>query len=260
MNGSSQRQTQSAVSQPWAPAQPYLRDILSQASTLGGNTSLFNPVQGAATQAALGQMADYGTGQTATSQAASPIIGGAGQGYGAGLNTLMQTASGANLDPTRNPAFMDALRAANQRTTEQVNSQFSGLGRYGSGANTLSLARALNETNTGALTNQYNTNLQNQQAAANTLLQGGYAGINAGQAVDSARQGQNQSLLQSGLLGDQYQLGLQQAPLNALQWQSGLTNPIAGLGGQTSGTSTSQNNPSMGSMIGGGLLTALAFL
>jgi hypothetical protein len=172
----------------------------------------------------------------------------------------MGTASGANLDPTKNPAFMDALKAANQRTTDQVNSQFEGLGRYGSGANTLALARALNETNTSALANQYNTNLQNQQAAANTLLQGGYAGVNAGQAVDSSRQSQNQSLLQSGLLGDQYAMGQKQAPLNALQWRSGMTNPIAGLGGQTSGTSTSGNQPNMAATIGGGLLTALAFL
>lgn len=252
--------TQQAVSQPWAPAQPYLQDILAQAGQLGGDTSLFTPAQGQTTQNALGQMAGFGTGLSATSQAANPILGGAGQGYGAGLSALMGTASGANLDPTKNPAFMDALKAANQRTTDQVNSQFEGLGRYGSGANTLALARALNETNTSALANQYNTNLQNQQAAANTLLQGGYAGVNAGQAVDSSRQSQNQSLLQSGLLGDQYTMGQKQAPLNALQWRSGMTNPIAGLGGQTSGTSTSGNQPNMAATIGGGLLTALAFL
>lgn len=252
--------TQSAVSQPWEPAQPYLKDILTQVPALGGNSSLFTPEQGQTTKNALGQMAGYGSGLSATSQAASPVIGGSGQGYNAGLSSLMGTASGANLDPTKNPAFMAALKAANDRTTDQVNSQFSGAGRFGSGANTLALARALNETNTAALANQYNTNLQNQMGASSTLLNGGYAGVQAGQAADASRQAQNQSLLQSGLLGDQYAMGSKQAPLNALQWQSGLINPIAGLGGQTSGTSTQQNNPNMASTIGGGLLTALAFL
>lgn len=118
-----------------------------------------------------------------------------------------------------NPYFEQALKGQLDKTAAQVQSQFSGAGRYGSGANTGALADSLGNIRSTALSNQWNTNIQNQLAANGQM--------------DSARlQGQT---LQGNLLsnaGNLYSTGVGQAQ-NAAQSianldQQQFTNRLAG--------------------------------
>jgi len=113
-------------------------------------------------------------------------------------------ASGQNL--LSNPHFEDALKGQIDKTAAQVQSQFSGAGRYGSGANTGVLASELGNIRSNALFNQYNQDTQNMLTAnsqidaanANRLglmnnsfanqLGGAQAQIGAGQVQDQNAQ------------------------------------------------------------------------
>ena len=257
--GQSKTETTTANKNPWSQAVPNLTQVLGNAGSYMATPSMFTPEMSGTTKTGIGQLAQYGTDPTATATAGNPVVQGSSQGYNAGLGTLMGMATGS-VDPRQNPALMDALKAANQITTERVNSQFSGAGRFGSGANTLALGRALNETNTSALMNQYNTNVANRINAANSLQQGGFQGVGAGQAVDASRLGQANATLQAGGLKDQYSMAQKQAPLRATEWGAGITTPIASLGGSQDATTTQRNNPNIAGMIGGGLMTGLGLM
>ncbi len=88
-----------------------------------------------------------------------------------------------------NPYFNSALQGQLDQTANQVQSQFSGAGRYGSGANTGVLTNSLGNIRSGALSNQFNQDTQNM-LAANTQ-------------IDQARQGMagNQLAAASGVAG-----------------------------------------------------------
>lgn len=94
-----------------------------------------------------------------------------------------------------NPYFNSALQGQLDQTANQVQSQFSGAGRYGSGANTGVLANSLGNIRSGALSNQFNQDTQNMLAANGQIDQSanaragnqlaaatGVAGINTGNA------------------------------------------------------------------------------
>jgi hypothetical protein len=106
---------------------------------------------------------------------------------------ILSQASGGN------PYFQQALDDQLQRQADQINSQFSGSGRYGSGAHTGVLADRLGEARTRALASQYNQDIAHQLAAAGGLGQIEGANIDnilgaAGQ-MDAARQAaRNQQL------------------------------------------------------------------
>lgn len=51
-----------------------------------------------------------------------------------------------------------------------------------------------------------------------------------------------------------------QGPLAALEWLKGTTVPIAGLGSNTEGTTTTTQKPSTAGMITGGVMTGLGLL
>ena len=83
-------------------------------------------------------------------------------------------ASGQYLDPANNPYFSKALQDQLGNTASTVQSQFAGMGRYGSGADTGELTRQLGQLSTSAMSDQFNREQQNQFAA--------------NQMIDSARQ------------------------------------------------------------------------
>lgn len=64
-----------------------------------------------------------------------------------------------------NPYFNDALRGQLDDTAAQVQSQFSGSGRYGSGANTGVLTNKLGNIRSSALSDQFNRDSQNMLTA-----------------------------------------------------------------------------------------------
>lgn len=77
---------------------------------------------------------------------------------------LQGMASGEYLK-SGNPYFEDALRGQLEKTAAQTQSQFSGSGRYGSGANTDVLTNQLGNIRSTALSDQFNRDSQNMLAA-----------------------------------------------------------------------------------------------
>lgn len=118
----------------------------------------------------------------------------------AAASNLSDMASGKYLKEG-NPYFADALQGQLDSTAAQVMSQFSGSGRYGSGANTNALTTQLGNIRSSALADQFSRDSQNMLAAngqidaANANQQQGLLGTNqavidAGQLEDQARQQQ----------------------------------------------------------------------
>lgn len=258
MPGSKKTETTQATKDPWAPAQPLLNDILGQARSLGGDVSNFTPTYSDATRQGVQGVADVANAGLASQGANQHLATGTGQSYDAGLAQLMQTANGGMLGGGGGNPYLDqVLSTARQRAADAVNAQFSGAGRYGSGAHTAVLGDRLGALEMEARMNNYNTERQNQLGAANTLHS---AGLNQGQfagALDNANLQQQQLLLQSGGLQDQMDAAVRQAPLQATQWQAGLGVPIAGLGGQTNGTTTTTTPANIPGMIAGGAMAGL---
>lgn len=262
MSGKSeQQQTSTQQSEPWAPAQPLLHGILGQLNSQLPNTSLTgnessalsalttNANAGNPYAPAIGNFANtLLSGGNATSQA--PNIS-------ANLETLrsqlMPFASGSMVG--NNPALQNQLTTVSNDIQNRINSMFAGAGRDLSGINQQAVARGISEGTAPILANQYNQDVANQFNAANALFGGGNqtagllsnlnqqdlinrgTGINASTAaLDANNYGAN-SLLEA-------EAKRRNIPLSSLGLLASIGIPIAGLGGQQQGTSTTtKNNP-----------------
>ena len=147
-----------------------------------------------------------------------------------------------------NPHFEAMLQGQLDDTAAQVQSQFSGAGRYGSGANTGVLTNKLGNIRSSALYNQFNQDQQNQlqatgmidaarQAALASQLgaAGGISGIETGNADRSL----NAQSLRGNLLsnaGNMYGQGIDQSLAAAGEMsnidQRNYQNRLAGAGAQ----------------------------
>jgi len=164
-------------------------------------------------------------------------------------SNLAEMANGSYLK-NGNPYFESALSGQLQSTADQVQSQFSGSGRYGSGANTNVLTNSLGNIRSTALSNQYNRDAQNMLTANGQIdsansnlyqnqLAGNQAVIGAGQLQDAAKQAELNAA-QSKFLAEDNQdwtrLGLLQAAAagsagnygTQSQVQSGGPSPLLG--------------------------------
>lgn len=135
-------------------------------------------------------------------------------------NNLTDYASGKFL-AEGNPYYKERLNNEINDSNSLIQSQFSGSGRYGSGANTGVLAKNTNNMLLQGLENDYNRQQANQFAAVN--------------AIDSS----NSNLYQNQLAGNQAQIGAgqiqdanKQAQLTAdfTKWQSEDMKPWTRLG------------------------------
>jgi hypothetical protein len=100
-----------------------------------------------------------------------------------------------------NPYFEQALSGQLGKTASQVQSQFSGAGRYGSGANVGALTNELGNIRSSALSNQWNQNIQNQLAATGQMDSARQAGIGQGLQATNALSNQDQQQFQNALTG-----------------------------------------------------------
>lgn len=255
---SKQKTTSSSESAPWKPAQSGLKNILSRARELGGNTDLFTPVQGATTQQALDLTKQIANQGSAALDPLQSVVSGSTQGFGTGIDQLMATARGDNLGAV-NPYLQSALDTASRNTANLVNQNFAASGRYGSANHAGTVADRVGAIQTQALVDNYNKERDAQLSAAGTLNAGGYQGAGLAPAIDQARLFTPQMLGQVGAAEDAYAQGVKQAPLAGAEWQAGLTVPIAGLGGSQSGTQTSTTSNPLGTAIGAGM-TGLGML
>lgn len=248
-----QTQTQSQTS-PWSPAQPVLQDILSGIQNQVPNYQANGAEQNALTNlqnntAALPNFAPQAGNVTGQFLNGDPT-GLLNSGLTNYTNTLNPIATG-NLDPTQTPGIQNLLSTIRNDVSNSVNSQFAGAGRDLSGLNQQALARGISQGEAQPLLNQYNQNIQNalqaaggiQSATSNTAnaITGNQAqGFNLASALPTLAAGgptANLSALQQS----------QSFPLQNLGMLANLTVPIAGLGGQQTGSSygrgTSSPNP-----------------
>lgn len=174
---------QTSENKPPEWAAPLFKQSASEAQNLyangvGGNTytgSTVAPLSGA-TMLGINQLAQAG--QNWDTSGTRPLYQGIGsaavsnpfQNELAKLGgNLTDYASGKYLDPATNPYFEPALQNQLDKTAAQVQSQFSGMGRYGSGANTGVLTDTLGNIRTKTFADQYNRN-QDLQFAANNQI------------------------------------------------------------------------------------------
>lgn len=143
-------------------------------------------------------------GQNTNTAGTRPIyqgIGASAVGPSYSEQNLGQIASGQD-----NPFFEQALQGQLNRTADQVQSQFSGAGRYGSGANVGALTDSLGNIRSAALSNQWNTNINNMLAANNQMDAAKQAGLGLGLQATNAINAQDQQQFQNALTGAGAQL------------------------------------------------------
>lgn len=255
MGGSKQTQKTSSSANPWGPAQGPLQGIIGRASELGGDTSNFMPTFSGSTMQGIAGLEQAGQQPGAAASYLNPVVGGMGQGFQTGLGQMQSTAAGTNL--AGNPYLTQMLDYANQNTANRVNQQFSGAGRYGSGAHTGALAREIGAQTTQALMNNYNTERGYQQQAAGQLYSGGAQGATLAGQLDQANLYDENALLQAGQMRDQIANQQRVAPMTALEWERSQIQPIGAMGGTQQGTNVTQTPANIPGMIIGGGMTAL---
>ncbi len=260
---SSSSQTQSSTTAPWTAAQPTLNGILGQLNPLISNSGLNGTESGAINQ--LTQNAQQGNPYASQiGNNASSLLNGGGalnqagqvnqgyQNYAAQTNPL---ASNTNYDPTQTPGVQAAMQAIQQQVGDSVNSQFAGAGRDLSGANQQAYGRGIAQAEAPLLLNQYNQNVQNQQGAAGNLYNAGNSTAGLLSGMQQQQNANQQAGTQAGydaLNANNYganatlaaqQLG-QSIPAQNLGLLSQIGIPIAGLGSQSTGQATGQNQMS----------------
>lgn len=279
-----QQQTQASKTDPWAPAQPALMDLLKRyggmsTDVTGGQSQALASLTGAASgipnfgNAATGTLANLWGSDT------SPQVGMLTGAFNQLNNNIGGTASGAELDPYNTPGFSDAINTMTNDITNKVKGVYAGSGRDPSGAGSFagSLGRGLTQGISPTIAAQFNQNKQNQLGAANTLF--GAGGTTAGGITQQQQVPLTNAMQALGLIPaatNAYtapataQLGAANTaysqPWTNLQSLLGPLMGIAGLGQSSSGTSntvntTPQNTMSniLGGVTGGvGLLSLLS--
>ena len=252
---SSSTQTQQSQTAPWEAAQPMLQGILGQLGPLVQNSGLNSTESGAINQ--LSQNAAQGNPYASQiGSFANDLLSGGGAtmqatGLQSGLSALQSQltpyANGSMIG--NNPALQAQLDQIASDTTNQVNSQFAAAGRDGSGMNQQTLARGIAQGEAPVIAGQYNQDVANQLSAANSLYgaQNSTSGLLAGltqQGLANRLQGvtSSQDALNAQNYTPQQQLALaqlaQQIPAQNLGLLAQIGVPIAGLGKQTSDTTS----------------------
>jgi hypothetical protein len=268
MGGTSTSQsTQQSSTSPWETGQTAVNGIMGQLSPLISGSGLNSTESGAINQ--LTQNASAGNPYAPQiSTLASNLLSGGGATAQApalqsGLSTLQsQLTPYANGSMVGNNAALQAqLNAINTQVTNQVNSQFAGAGRLGSGQNSEALGLGIAQGDAPVIANQYNQDVQNQLTAANDLYgaqnttSGALAGLNqtalgneqqgattAGQALAAQNYGPTAMLAAQQLA--------QSIPAQNLGLLAQIGLPIAQLGTNSTGSSTGSQTESGAQQFG----------
>lgn len=177
MGGKSSKQT--TENKPPAWATPLFTQSASEASKLynegsGGNVYQGQTVAGLGSTTNAGIQNAFKAGNNWNMPNYENMLASTNQQFNASAqNTnaeknLGDMASGQYLK-SGNPYFEDALQGQLEKTAAQTQSQFSGSGRFGSGANTDVLTNQLGNIRSNALSNQFNQDTQNMLAANNMM-------------------------------------------------------------------------------------------
>lgn len=244
MGGESKQETQTqSQTQPWEPAQPLLKGILGQLNGQLGNTGITQNETNAlnAFEQNNPQIQSYAQtllkGGGATDQA-----GNVQSGYDAYKAATTPLATNTDYNPYNTPGFATALKTMAEDISNGINGQFASAGRDFSGLNGQTVARGIAQGVAPTIAAQYNQNVTNQQGAASNLYNASNtnAGILTGlQQQSLTNQGQGASAatdsMSATLAAEAARRGI---PLQSLGLLAQIGIPIAGLGQQSSGTST----------------------
>lgn len=283
MGGSSNKQTTSSSSEPWAAAQPALQQSLAGAQAVYKNPNSFTPYPGStvvpfspqSTQAMEWTHTNANQSQQALNQqydrvAANAALGGLNATQQGVVNRLTGQATGS-FNPNDNPAFQNVLKQATDSAGQAVDMGAAAAGRYGSGIHQGNVTREVGNV-AGNLTNAEYTDWKNRRDAANASL------FNAGQQQQNniwqntdalggayqARQAPMQDVLQIGQMKEDLATrqmndelrrwqGMQQAPKSAVEWLQAIGSGAGSLGG--SGQTTAQGpKANQFGQVAGGLL------
>jgi hypothetical protein len=177
---------------PWPEAQPYLKDIMGQAQTLQqqgvGSQTWSGPTIAAQSpwstysKAYLGNLSQNGAASGADAAQGALSQGGVSSAMQPAISTLNNisqsttpTASASYLtgmassDGSTNPWLKQMLDANAERIGNQVASQMSGMGRYGSAGHEQALAKTINETNLPILSQAYDSDMARKLQAAGQI-------------------------------------------------------------------------------------------
>lgn len=244
----SSKQKSTTKSDPWAPAQPGLKNTLETANDWQTNYADRPMFQGSGVQG-------FDPSQT---QALDRIDQRATEGsplVDQSKDYTSRVMSGEYLD-AGNPHFDRVSEAVTRGVMPGVNATFGMAGRTASPAgHQYSLTKALGDSMAPiAFQNYENERGRQQQASqfAPQLAHEDYYDLDRQFAAGAARQGQGQAELTdeiSRYYQDQYR------PLTAAQEASQLQNPIAGMGGTSQTTQQTSANP-LTSILGGAMMAS----
>lgn len=255
---STQQTSQSSKTNPWEPTVPLLNDILTG---INGQISNFRP--NANENTALGMLRQNAANTTnyapqATSLANDLMSGGPdrsgmlSQSYDRFGANLAPTIAGDYLDPNKNPFFATTTKAISDDVANRVNGMFAGAGRDMSGANLGMLSSEITKATAPIYAQVYGNERGNQLDAMKSYYGAGgeTAGmlsnmdqqrfVNRGAGLDVGINGVHQAQNAAGNNMLSIESLARSLPLGNLGMLAQLVGPIAGLGGQSSGTSNTQ--------------------
>jgi hypothetical protein len=270
MTQSSSTTSQQSSSQPWQNAMPEVNGLLGQLSSLIPGSGLTAAESGAINQ--LTQNAQAGNPYaSAVGNVATNLLNGGGatsevpalqqnlQNY----QSQLQKEAAPGYSTLDSPAVQAALQQVATDTNNTVSSQFAAAGRSGSGMNQQTLARGIAQAEAPIILNQANQDTQTQMNAAGALYgagnttASGIAGMNQqGIANQEAGIDASNSALQAQNWGPQQTIAAQELakslPASTLGLLAQIGIPLAQLGTNSNGTSTTNTNPSFFSLLGSG--------
>jgi hypothetical protein len=245
--GSGGSQTTVQKADPWSAQQPYLLDIFSQAQKLNETPQSYFP--GATFAAPSAETLSALDLQQRRALAGSPLTGAAQQALTGTLNGDYLSAG--------NPYFSAMLGQAASAIRPQLDAQFAGAGRYGSGAYAHALTSALADTAGQLAYQNYDRERQNQMAAAAAapqLANQDYFDIAKLAEVGSAREAAEQQQIDDARARFQF---AQDEPYQRLQRYANLIQGNYG-GSSTSTVSATPGRASIGQGMLGGAATGAA--
>lgn len=262
--GSSTKKTNSSQqTDPWDPTINPLTDLVGQIGQYQGNVGTQGGQQAAFDQ--LFSNAQAGNPNTENIKNLSADLFGAPNqsgtiedAYKRITDQLGNTANGGNLDINENPYLQKMMQTVGDDIQNRIGGQFAGAGRdiTGNASGQQALARGISQGELPTLFGQYNLERQNQSDAAKTLFGAGNTAATNTQALNTANfsdrlrgVGAGNAALDAQNYGPNTILALEQQlkqlPVEDLGRIEALLGPIAQLGGQATGKSTTKGT-SMG--------------
>ena len=254
--------TQTTTTAPWKGAQPYLTTIMDQASKLYKNNAGYKAPNfqtwvpfADQTKTALGGIQNLASqGNPLAGQSMGAISGILGGDINQKYNDLYNSAS--------NDVWSQNVQNQSDKIANDVQQQFSNMGRYGSAANTDALVNQLGDYRTKALADYQMQNIANQRGILGDQTT---SQLNAVAAAPGAYEQQYQPferLAQVGAANEDLATRKLQARLDKFntnqnqRWNrlNAFQGAVTGASGGTGTTSTVQPSNWLGGILGGGLL------